>query len=363
MAPTEDSKPAAEEKNEKGEVGEKGEKGEKGADAPEDPPIVKELKEIDDKYLALEKEYEKEVNELMKKYTEKQKPFLEERKKILTTVEGEAPATGTPALDGFWLTAMEHHPAFEEVIQEWDHAVLKFLVDIEKSNLDESDNAKGFKLVFHFAENPYFTNTTLWKEYHTEESNPYSGDLDTKKIVASEIDWKAGKNVTVEKVAKKVKGGGAKKSKQKKEKEQARPSFFRDFLRSLHPGMKLTEDMLDQARQICDDEEEDEEEEDGEEIVEMLMENDYEVGCALRDNIVPFAVRWYTGEAAPDDDDSEDEEEEDEEEEEEDDSEDEPVPRKGKGKGRGAAAKKKTSPKTSPEAKPAGDPKEECKQQ
>merc|ERR1719414_232047 len=138
---------------------------------------------------------------------------------------------------------MKHHPAFEDVIQAWDEPVLEYLVDIEKNDLVEDDSDKGFKIAFKFMENPYFSNTELKKEWHTEETNPYCGEIDCTKIVATEIEWKAGRNVTVEKVQKKVKGGGAKKAKQKKEKEEARPSFFREFFRELEKGMKLTEEL------------------------------------------------------------------------------------------------------------------------
>mmetsp|Transcript_123026 Transcript_123026/g.244868 ORF Transcript_123026/g.244868 Transcript_123026/m.244868 type:complete len:338 (-) Transcript_123026:19-1032(-) len=326
---------------------------------PEDPPIVTELKVIDDKYLAIEKEYEKEVNELMKKYTAKQKPFLDQRKQILTSPQGnEESDTGTPAIKGFWLKAMQNHQAFEDCIQEWDEPVLEYLVDIEKIQLDDDDHSKGFRLLFHFAENPYFTNKEIKKEYHTEETNPYYGDMETKKIVTTEIDWKAGKNVTVEKIAKKVKGGGAKKAKQKeksKEKEEARPSFFRDFMRNLEAGMKPTPDMIEQAQAMWEDD--DENEDDFDAVIDLLMENDFEVGCALRDNIIPFAVRWYTGEAAPeeDDDDEESEEEDDDDyDDDEEDSDDEP-PKK-------TSAKKKGQSKP-PKGNEPAPKQEECKQQ
>jgi len=328
-------------------------------DKPEDPPIVKELKEIDDKYLALEKEYEKEANLLMVKYSAKQKPFLDQRKQILTSTEGGGESgTGTPAIKGFWLKAMQNHQAFEDCIQDWDEPVLEYLVDIEKTELDESDHAKGFTLVFHFAENPYFENKEIRKEYHTEVTNPYCGDMEAKKIVTTEIEWKAGKNVTVEKIAKKVKGGGAKKAKQKdKSKEEARPSFFRDFMRNLEAGMDPTPDMIEQAQGMFEDDEEDED--DYGAIIEMLMENDLEVGCALRDNIIPFAVRWYTGEAAPDESDDDDEEEEEDDEdfdddEDEEDSDDEPPKR--------ASAKKKGQTKAV-KGNEAAPKQEECKQQ
>lgn len=262
-----------------------------------------DLKVLDEKYLAIEKEYEKEVQELQKKYTALQEPLLQERCKLLRTATNETSEEekllGTPACKGFWAQAMHHLPSLEDQIEEWDVPVLEYLSDITKSFLDESDLNKGFKLTFHFVENPYFTNETLVKEYHTEESSPYTCELDTKEIKATEINWKPSKNVTVETIKKKTKGGGAKKQKQKgKEKEEPRDSFFRNFFRNLKPDMPVPEDVnLDEARQMV----EDGDDEDDEGMMELLMENDYEIGCSLRDMLIPFAVRWYTGEAAPDD--------------------------------------------------------------
>merc|ERR1719356_661141 len=74
------------------------------------------------------------------------------------------------------------------------------------------------------------------------------------------------------------------------------------------------------ARAIAQDEEEDDDVED-EELLAYLMDSDYEVGTALRDYVIPFAVRWYTGEAAPEVDDDDDDDEDEEEEEEDDDEE------------------------------------------
>jgi nucleosome assembly protein 1-like 1 len=239
---------------------------------------------------------------------------------------------------------------------------------------------KGFKLSFHFVENPFFTNTEVWKEYHTEESSPYTGEIDTTEIKVCEIEWKPGKNVTVEKVQKKTKGGGAKKAKQKaKEKEEPRDSFFRGFFRHLKPDMPIPDDVnLDEARNLCDDSEEEDED-----MLGLLMENDYEIGCAVRDQLVPFAVRWYTGEAAPeeeddddydddedlgDDDDEDDEEDDEDDDSDEDDDDEDDV----KGKGGGKPAKKRTgsgdkkggpAPKAAPGGAAPGGKTEECKQQ
>merc|ERR1711865_208474 len=163
----------------------------------------------------------------------------------------------------------------------------------------------------------YFSNATLSKEYHSEESSPYTQECEVTLIKASEIDWKDGKDVTIEKVAKKVKGGGAKKAKQKKEKEEPRDSIFRHFFRTLKPDMPVPDDVnLDDVGGMCDDDDDDDDDEDDE----------------------------------SDDEDEDDDEEED--------SEDEPPAR-----GRKAAPKKKGGKDA---AKAGGDPdkpQEECKQQ
>jgi len=335
----------------------------------EDTPIVKELKALDEKYLAIEREYEKEVQELQKKYTIKQAPLLQERTSLLTAVSNgdseEVTKTGTPACKGFWLQAMKHLPAFEDQIEEWDEPVLEYLSDITKTYIDESDLNKGFKLNFHFVENPYFSNTVIWKEYHTQESSPYTCEIETSEIKAVEIDWKPGKNVTVETIKKKTKGGGAKKQKQKgKEKEEPRDSFFRNFFRNLKPDMPIPEDVnLDEARQMCDDSEG----EDDEAMMELLIENDYEIGCSVRDMLIPFAVRWYTGEAAPDDydddgeEDEEDMDEDDEEEDDDDDDEDDHPKGKGKGHHGHSHGKKKDGNKGGGGGGGKGE--QECKQQ
>lgn len=66
---------------------------------------------------------------------------------------------------------------------------------------------------------------------------------------------------------------------------------------------------------IPDMDEEDEEsmDEHKEEIIELLLETHYDIGETMKDSVIPFAVRWYTGEAAPDesDDDDDDDDEDD----------------------------------------------------
>lgn len=320
--------------------------------AEEEHPVVKNLKEICDKVTALELEFEKAVEELENKYNKQKKPLFDERRKVLGG-EGGDDVVGTASLPKFWLKALKRHPAFEDLIQEYDHQVLEYLRDLVVEDLDESDHKKGFKLTFKFGANPFFGNAELVKEYHTERPTHYNGNVTATEIKATEIEWKEGKNITIAVVKKKKTGGGAKKAKKNKDKEEARPSFFRDFFRNLSPDEKLPPDACLQARALAQmysggDESDDDDDVDEEDLRECLLEADLEAGNAIRDNIYPWAVRWYTGEACPEGD-EEDSEEEDLEEDEEESDEESSAPKKGKAKKVGG--------------KGEGKGKEECKQQ
>merc|ERR1719329_1908400 len=100
----------------------------------------------------------------------------------------------------------------------------------------------------------------------------------------------------------------------------------------------------------CDDDDDEKDEDIDVELMEQFMENDREMSHALTTNIVPYAVRWYTGEAAPEDD---DDDEESEEEEDESSSEEDERPTK-----KGGKAKKPVKGKESPSTGPADAPKE-----
>jgi len=289
-------------------------------DEAEDTPVIKELKAIDEKYCAIEKEFEQAIEKLKASYfNEKQAPLLAERARVLTdlTFSGaEAEKEyGTPACVSFWLGAFQNADSFSEVIEEWDAPVLSYLRDVKKSNLDDKSPQKGFKLEFFFVENPFIFNSSLWVEYHTnydpETYRPWK-EPECQEMKCSDIGWKPGKNVTVELVTKKVKGGGAKKGKQKAAaaKEESRDSLFRFLFRNLKVGDPPPEDIslgngMDPSNL---------DEDDSKACVAMFLNDQFfPMGQMIAEQIIPYAVRFYTGEAGEDDDDDdEDEDSEDE---------------------------------------------------
>jgi len=153
-----------------------------------------------------------------------------------------------------------------------------------------------------------------------------------------------GMDVTVSKKKKQP----AKKGKQKPKGTVVEPreSFFRLFICSCEKGKELPE----QIAELPDFNEK------PELALEQLLEEVGHVFQELKDFIIPFAVRWYTGEAAQDYEDDDEDEEEESEDEDDDDSDEEDTPKGKKGAKKGAKGK--------PAAGAEGNPKqEECKQQ
>lgn len=298
--------------------------------------FVQELRDIDDQYVSLETQYKAELLQLRRAHAERCAPLLERRRQQLVTTPDESCAEefrssdacsstsallayprATPAIPGFWKIVLQNSAEFQEDIEEHDEPVLDYLSDITCEPL-ESDECLGFRLRMLFAPNPFFMHTELVKVYHTERTGLQmpgaqcqlgGSSVDSHRCVrieAQPIEWTPGNNVTVEVITKKAKGGGRKKQSAMLREKVPRPSFFRTFFRSLGPDEDVPEEEL---------EGQDSDDEDPSVIMDFLLSEDYEQALALRDFIVPHAVRWFTGDACDDDIDDDDDQEEEEEEE------------------------------------------------
>jgi nucleosome assembly protein 1-like 1 len=188
------------------------------------PPVVRRrvagLKGIQKEHAKLEAQFQEEVLELEKKYFGKFTPLYERRATIVngaveptddeveagkedeeedeeetkeaeeeTKEEGE-PTNGIPE---FWLSAMKNQISLAEMITERDEEALKQLTDIRMEYLDRP----GFRLIFEFAENEFFTNKTITKTYYYKDENGYGGDFIYDHAEGSKIDWKDDKDLTL----------------------------------------------------------------------------------------------------------------------------------------------------------------------
>jgi len=276
-------------------------------------PKLKRMIELDVNYMRLENEYMLKWVALHEEYTAQQKPLLDERKTILK--KGE--------IASFWLQALNGHPVFSDEIQEWDKPVLAMLTDIRTESLPDptGKNERGFRIIFEWdypegspeADQLPFKNKTLSRIYETGLENEFLTEITVKKIkMEKEIDWKPARDITVE-----IKKSKNEKKKLKTERIE-RASFFRLFFRTISMDEPdLIKDLLDKSLlemgfDSNDIDDEEELEQAYEDSLEKVSDDAYEMGLCLRDNIIPFAVRWYTGEACPldkDDDDDDDEDE------------------------------------------------------
>merc|ERR1719348_2900702 len=103
-----------------------------------------------------------EILKVEQKYNLLRRPFFEKRNEII----GRIPK--------FWLTAFINHPQISSII-----------VEVEEFE----DIKSGYKIIFHFSENPYFSNASLCKEFQMGSSGEPTSS-------STELGWKEGYNLT-----------------------------------------------------------------------------------------------------------------------------------------------------------------------
>jgi nucleosome assembly protein 1-like 1 len=177
------------------------------------------LKGVQKEHSKLEAEFQEEVLALEKKFFAKYAPLYEKRAKIINgstepteqeveagkedeeeddeddeedEAEDDKSAADVKGIPEFWLSAMKNS-SLAETITDRDEGALKFLTDIRMEYLDRP----GFRLIFEFAENEFFTNKTISKTYYYQEENGYGGDFIYDHAEGDKIDWQSGKDLTV----------------------------------------------------------------------------------------------------------------------------------------------------------------------
>lgn len=178
--------------------------------------------------------FSKEVYELEKKYQALYAPLYENRSKVVNSLTPDDLAKDDGArthvgLPDFWLVALKNSSVCEEIFEQ-DEEALKALTDIRLSYVPDEQGV-GFTLDFHFKENEFFSNAVLSKTFimqlpAAEGEQQDFDDEELQKLIATPIQWKAGKNLTVKVVTKKQKKG---KQTRTVTKNEPQPSFFALF--------------------------------------------------------------------------------------------------------------------------------------
>ncbi|SPQ21688.1 8609211b-94ba-4c36-b457-78c84a3ef240 [Thermothielavioides terrestris] len=257
------------------------------------------LKGIQKEHSKLEAKFQEEVLQLEKRYFAEFTPLYEQRAAIVNgktepteeqvkagekgdeaketegaAVKEEKPAEGASNISGipeFWLSAMKNLVSLAEMITERDEEALKSLVDIRMEYLDRP----GFRLIFEFADNDFFTNKTITKTYYYQNESGYGGDFIYDHAEGDKIDWKPGQDLTVRIEQKKQRNKTTKQTRIVK-KTVPTESFFNFF----SPPKAPADDDDDAASDI-----------------EERLELDYQLGEDIKEKLIPRAIDWFTGEA------------------------------------------------------------------
>jgi template-activating factor I len=136
------------------------------------------LEEIDLLQNEIDSLNEKASEEILKveqKYNKLRKPYFEKRNEIIKKIPN------------FWVTSFINHPKISSILEEEEEECLHYLIKLECE--EHEDIKSGYKIVFHFKENPFFENTTLSKEFNLGSFKNSSG---SPTSVSTQIKWKEG---------------------------------------------------------------------------------------------------------------------------------------------------------------------------
>jgi len=271
---------------------------------------LRALKNLQKETFEVETKFFEELHELEAKYEQMFAPMFEKRCKIVTgkveptedecqwvsdeetgSDDADTPGADVPAADvkgipNFWLQIFKNVDILADIIQPCDEPILKHLIDVRVKTMTSTSPPAGYTLEFVFEPNEYFTNEILTKDYFLrfdldkEDPLEYDGP-EVTKCKGCAIDWKSGMDVTKKKVKKtqQHRNHGAKRTIVK---TVPSDSFFNFF----------------SPPEVAEGTEPDD-------LTDEILSNDFEVGHFLRDQVIPKALLFFTGDALEYDDDDE----------------------------------------------------------
>lgn len=168
----------------------------------EQQEAIEQIDEVQNEIDRLNESASEEILKVEQKYNTLRQPYFTKRSDLI----GKIPA--------FWVTAFVNHPQVSALLNEEDEEALQFLAKVEVKEFE--DIKSGYKIIFHFDDNPYFENKSISKEFHLNDT----GEPSSK---STPIKWKTGKDLT-------NKSGGNKAAAGKKRSHEEQESFFSWFL-------------------------------------------------------------------------------------------------------------------------------------
>lgn len=143
--------------------------------APELRRSVAHLAQVQMRLDALEKKGARSHRRLELRLGRQRRPHLEQRAAIAQSIPG------------FWLTALLNHPHLSAQIDENDEDALSYMTNLEIKTF--KNNKLGYRISFHFRQNPFFQNKFIVKDLHL-------GIGGSPVSFSSQIVWHRGQSLT-----------------------------------------------------------------------------------------------------------------------------------------------------------------------
>jgi nucleosome assembly protein 1-like 1 len=259
--------------------------------------------------------YEEKRVKLEKHFIRLRAAYYAERREIVNkgVAGGDGSGDGgSGGIEQFWLMCLKNNPSLNTLVKDRDEECLKYLTDIRcvypergadaafadvLADADTASDFNTFNLELHFRENPYFTNSVLVKKYLLKTLlMPVGQEPELLGCVGTDIAWKDGMNLMKRKETKRIRRKqGGKQQTRTVVKHVDCDSFFEWF--QTPPALDEADNEQDYMKRC--------------EAVEM----DFEVAQIVKNDLIPNAVNWFTGDADDSDfnpDDFDDEEDDDE---------------------------------------------------
>eukprot|EP00794_Sanderia_malayensis_P015667 gene15667-17247_t len=134
--------------------------------AQEAQDLIEEIDRVQSQIDSLNEKASEEILLVEQKYNNLRKPHFDTRADLIKKIPN------------FWFV---NHPQISALLDEEDEEALHYLMSLEVEEFE--DIKSGYRIRFHFSDNPYFTNATLCKEFLVNESGEQS-------CKATHIEWK-----------------------------------------------------------------------------------------------------------------------------------------------------------------------------
>ncbi|XP_062940386.1 nucleosome assembly protein 1-like 3 [Cynocephalus volans] len=199
---------------------------------------------------------------------------LKERVNLKRARKGKPKREDPKGIPNYWMIVLKNVDKLGPMIQKYDEPILKFLSDVSLK-FSKPGQPISYTFEFHFLPNPYFRNEVLMKTYiiksKPDHNDPFfSWGWEIEDCKGCKIDWRRGKDVTVTTTQSRTTATGEIEIQPR---VVPNASFFNFFSPPEIPKIGKLEPRED-----------------------AILDEDYEIGQILHDNVILKSIYYYTGE-------------------------------------------------------------------